>query len=306
MENKNNRRAQQGDDDSTLFFVFILSFLGIAFIAWIFTTLYAGGGEGRMASNTRVQDINIQLTAELSEIYNGQTLMISPPGGVQRTCSVCHGSGGLDDSVITCPHCQGAGQTVTRVQLGPGFTQQFRQSCQACGGSGKIIKNRCPKCHGDGVYRSGEEVSIPIEKGTPEGYVLRLSGVGHDVLNVGTGDIVVKINSKPHPLFKRDGDNLHFEMTISLKDALLGFEQEIVHLDQRKIKIRREEVTSPETIEIINGEGMYIFQSNNRKGDLYIHFNVLFPHRLTPAQKTEVRRLLPRGDESKTNISSDY
>lgn len=75
-------------------------------------------------------------------------------------------------------------------------------------------------------------------------------------MNVRAGEIVFKIETNPHPIFERDKNDLRTTVKITLKQALLGFEKELVHLDNRKIKLSRTKVTKPGEIEKIRGEGM--------------------------------------------------
>lgn len=83
--------------------------------------------------------------------------------------------------------------------------------------------------------------------------------------------------------FRREKDNLHTEINISLKDALLGFTREIKHLDEHTVIIKKDSVVQPGEILRIKGEGMPIHQKGD-KGDLYVKINVIFPMSLSEKQ----------------------
>jgi len=99
------------------------------------------------------------------------------------------------------------------------------------------------------------------------------------------------INELKHPDFKREGNNLSTEIWITLKEALLGFEKAITHLDGRQISIERDEVTQPGYIIKMIGEGMPIHQKGGDTGDLYVKINVIFPQELTEKQRLIADRL---------------
>lgn len=92
--------------------------------------------------------------------------------------------------------------------------------------------------------------------------------------------------SNRHPRFERKGDDLYTNVTITLQDALVGFELEIEHLDKHKVKVTREKITWPGAKIKKKGEGMPNYENNNIRGDLYITFDIDFPKKeLTSEQK---------------------
>jgi DnaJ homolog subfamily B member 11 len=97
----------------------------------------------------------------------------------------------------------------------------------------------------------------------------------------------------PHPVFERRGDDLYTNVTISLQDALLGFNMEITHLDGHKVSVSREKVTWPGARIRKKGEGMPNFENNNLHGTLYISFDVKFPTQdFTDEQKEKLKEVL--------------
>lgn len=95
-------------------------------------------------------------------------------------------------------------------------------------------------------------------------------------------------------MFKRDGNNLSCEITVTLKEALLGFERELTHLDGKKVEIIRDDVTQPGYVMKISGEGMPIHQKSGEFGDLFVKINVEVPKELNEKQKLIAERLFAR------------
>lgn len=90
------------------------------------------------------------------------------------------------------------------------------------------------------------------------------------------------MHTLPHKVFERRQNDLKTTITITLKQALLGFEKEITHLDGRIITISRNKITRPGEVEKIRGEGMPVYEYPTDKGDLFITYQVEFPKTLTP------------------------
>ncbi|KAF7120157.1 hypothetical protein RHSIM_Rhsim13G0197500 [Rhododendron simsii] len=110
-----------------------------------------------------------------------------------------------------------------------------------------------------------------------------------------TGDIVFVLQQKEHPKFKRKGDDLFLEHTLSLTEALCGFRFVLTHLDGRQLLIKSNpgEVVKPDQYKAINDEGMPMYQRPFMKGKLYIHFTVEFPDSLSPDQVKVLEAVLP-------------
>ena len=111
-----------------------------------------------------------------------------------------------------------------------------------------------------------------------------------------TGDIVFVIQQKDHPTFKRKGDDLFVELTLSLTEALCGFQHVLTHLDARQLLLKSNpgEVVKPDHFKAINDEGMPLYQRPFMRGKLYVHFTVDFPDSLTVEQCQALQAVLPR------------
>merc|ERR1711976_167716 len=106
------------------------------------------------------------------------------------------------------------------------------------------------------------------------------------------GDVIFKIHSQPHSTFRREGNDLHMVMKITLLEALVGFEKSVTHMDERQVEISRTAVTPHGYKKTIRGEGMPVHNVPSEKGNLIVTFEVIFPKTITPEQGAEFRKLL--------------
>ena len=111
------------------------------------------------------------------------------------------------------------------------------------------------------------------------------------------GDLKFKIRLQKHSKFERRDDDLYTNVTISLQDALNGFEFDITHLDGHKVNVKRDKVTWPGARIRKQFEGMHNFEDNNKKGILYITFDVEFPKgQFNEEQRKLIEEILKQGD----------
>eukprot|EP00252_Welwitschia_mirabilis_P012986 TRINITY_DN28697_c0_g1_i1.p1 TRINITY_DN28697_c0_g1~~TRINITY_DN28697_c0_g1_i1.p1 ORF type:complete len:129 (+),score=28.61 TRINITY_DN28697_c0_g1_i1:122-508(+) len=115
---------------------------------------------------------------------------------------------------------------------------------------------------------------------------------GEPIVDGEAGDLKFKIYTAPHERFRREGNNLHTSVSISLRDALVGFENSISHLDDHKVPVGSKGITKPKEVRRIKGEGMPVHMSN-KKGDLYVTYEVVFPRSLTEEQKNKIKEIFP-------------
>lgn len=175
------------------------------------------GGPQQSQRSQRGADLRYTLELDLESAIHGTTVQIRIPRLV--TCKSCQGSGARKGTKpITCKTCGGEGQV--RIQQGF-FTIQ--QTCPNCHGEGRIITNPCPDCHGQGQIQENKTLSVKIPAGINEGNRIRLSGEGEaGSRGAPPGDLYVQIHLKPHPLFKREGNNLYCDIPINYTIAVLG------------------------------------------------------------------------------------
>ena len=140
---------------------------------------------------------------------------------------------------------------------------------------------------------------MEIEPGMMDGMEHKFHSEGEPHMDGDPGDLILQIRTYPHNKFERRGDDLYTNVTLSLVDALQGFEMDIEHLDGHKIHVSREKITWPGARIRKQGEGMPNYENNNLFGTLYVTFDVEFPKgELDPDQKKLVKDIL--NQESKT------
>jgi len=240
-----------------------------------------GGGRGR-STVFRGADLRYNLEISLEHAARGTETKIRIP--TLAECDTCHGSGAKPGtSPVTCPTCHGHGQ----VRMQQGFFS-IQQTCPKCHGSGKFVQTPCAECHGAGRVKHQKTLSVKIPAGVDEGDRVRLSGEGEAGVNGGPpGDLYVVVQIKPHPVFQRDGDDLHCEMPVSISTAALGGEVEIPTLDgQARIRIPAETQTGK--VFRLRGKGVKGVRSHG-PGDLLCHVMVETPVNLTERQKELLR-----------------
>ncbi|CAA7048548.1 unnamed protein product [Microthlaspi erraticum] len=259
-----------------------------------------GGGPSRGRRQRRGEDVVHPLKVSLEDLYLGTTKKLS----LKRNalCSKCNGKGSKSGASLTCGGCQGTGMKVTIRQLGPGMIQQMQHACNECKGTGETIndKDRCPQCKGDKVIPEKKVLEVNVEKGMQHSQKITFEGQADEAPDTVTGDIVFVLQQKEHPKFKRKGEDLFVEHTISLTEALCGFQFVLTHLDGRNLLIKSNpgEVVKPDSYKAISDEGMPIYQRPFMKGKLYIHFTVEFPDSLSPDQTKAVEAVLPKPSTS--------
>jgi len=239
----------------------------------------------------RGPDLTIDLPVGLDDLYNGKEVEVAVRKRV--VCPRCRGSGAKNaDDVETCTVCKGRGITITQHQLGPGFVQQVQQTCNKCGGKGKIAKSKCPFCKAKKVVTGEDSLMVSVERGMADGEEITYEGASDESPDEAAGNLIFKIATMPHPLFSREGNDLHYKLTITLQEALLGFTTEIKHLDEHMVPLSSESITIPGQVIKVDGEGMPHREVPSEKGDLFVHVTVAFPTKLDAAQKEHLKQAL--------------
>lgn len=236
---------------------------------------FGGGGFGGGGGRRTVKGSNLRIRVQLSleEIANGVDKKIKvkrkklAQGTTYKTCSTCNGHG-----------------QVTRIQNTILGRMQTSATCSTCGGLGQIVDSKPANADAEGMLVSEETVSIKIPAGVVDGMQLKVSGKGNDAPGNGIpGDLLVAIEEKPHETLQREGDNLHYDLYISISEAVLGTSKEI------------ETVTGKVRIKIDNGaQSGKILRLRNKgipsingygNGDLLVHVNVWTPKSLSKEQR---------------------
>ena len=249
------------------------------------------GGSGRSANRNgphRGEDIMSRLELTFEEAAFGCEKTVA----AQRieNCGSCGGSGSTDGVVETCSNCRGTGQVRT-VQNFMGMQMQSTAPCQRCGGRGKIIKNPCNTCKGKGKVRRTNETKVKVPAGVDMGQSVRVRGEGSVGTNGGpSGDLLVEIYIKKHPIFTREDYDVFCEVPISFTQAALGAQIQVPTLDGR-ITFEIPEGTQTGKEFVLRDKGIPEVNNPRRRGDHRFTVVVETPTHLTREQKDLLRQL---------------
>lgn len=229
------------------------------------------------------RDLHYALEISFEEAAFGVERNVQIPR--HEACSTCTGSGIKPGSrPETCPTCQGSGY----VAMSQGFFSMTR-TCTQCRGRGTIIKDPCRDCRGTGRVKRTRRVKVKIPPGVDHGSRLRLAGEGEAGVRGGPpGDLYIGLRVKPHPIFKRDGNNIICEVPISFTQAALGAEIRVPTLNGRA-RVKIPPGTQTNKIFRLKGQGIPYLRSSGR-GDHWVRVVVETPVNLTREQKELLTR----------------
>jgi molecular chaperone DnaJ len=259
-------------------------FAGFSSLNDLFETFFTGtAGTHRRTGPQRGADLRYDLTITFEEAVFGCQKEIELPRW--ETCSSCRGSGAQPGtSTARCPSCQGTGE-IRRVQQSI-FGQFVNVTvCERCRGEGRVITTPCEKCRGQGRVRNVRRVVVNIPAGVDDGINVRVTGEGEVSARGGTpGNLYVILTVKPHPFFKRQGNDILYELPISFTQAALGDEVEVPTVDGKATPLRIPAGTQSGRSFRLKGMGVPVVHSSAR-GDQHVIVKVVTPTNLTPEQK---------------------
>ncbi len=241
-----------------------------------------GGGRSRRNAPQKGESLRASLTLSFEEAAFGCEKEIQ----INKTenCPECQGSGAEKGSTVeTCSNCNGTGtvKTTHRTPLG---MMSSTGTCPKCNGKGKIIKTPCKACNGSGKKRVKRTIKVNVPAGIDEGQTISLRGEGNVGTNGGpSGDLLIGITIRPHPILTRDGANVLCEIPITYSQATLGAEIEVPTIDG-KVKYNVPEGTQTGTVFRLRSKGIPILHSKAR-GDQFVRVNVETPKNLSQKQK---------------------
>jgi molecular chaperone DnaJ len=201
----------------------------------------------------------------------------------QARCRTCGGSGMLRMEPVACAACQGAG----RVRWARGH-MVFAKPCELCHGTGQQREHACRTCGGGGMETRVESVPVSVPAGIRDGVQLRVPGWGHVGRRGGrSGDLFAVVRVEPHPYFRRDGDDLHLEVPVSIHEAALGAKIDIPTLDGI-VKLRVPPATQSGQRLRLRDRGAPAMRPGVR-GDLIVEIRLVLPALLDERSKELLR-----------------
>ena len=249
-----------------------------------------GGGRSRAMKG---DDLRYDLTLSFEEAAFGKSVEIQVPK--LEACPRCNGKGAEPGSgTVTCPGCNGRGEQL--------FSQGFlsvRRTCSHCGGTGQIVKNVCRDCRGEGYRHINKRLKVTVPAGIADGNRLRVAGEGQPGANNGpNGDLYIFFTVREHPVFERQGNDLHCMVPINIAQAVLGDQIDVPTLEGPH-RIEIPEGTESGTEIRVRGKGVPEVQGRGR-GDLVVHLAVKIPSKLTREQRRlfeQIAETLPVNNE---------
>lgn len=247
-----------------------------------------GGSRSRGRRVHRGSDLRVKVTLSLKDIAHGVEKKLKVKKYV--ACDHCNGTGAQGGSDYdTCSTCRGSGHVtrVTNTLLGQ---MQQTTTCPTCNGEGQTIRNKCTHCHGEGVVREEEVISVKIPAGVGEGMQLNVSGKGNAGRRGGVnGDLLVVIHEEDHQELVRDGNNLIYNLFLTFPEIALGTTSEIPTIDG-KVKVKIEAGTQPEKVLRLRGKGLPDVNGYG-KGDLLVRVHVWVPKKITSEERKVLEKL---------------
>jgi molecular chaperone DnaJ len=271
----------------------------------------AGGARGPRPRSRRGQDALIRLEVDLAEAAFGVARELKVDTAV--VCTTCHGEGtAVGSHPVTCETCHGAGE-VAHVQRS--FLGEIRtlRPCAACRGYGTVIPDPCRECSGDGRVRSRRTLTVKIPAGVDTGTRVQLAEQGEVGPGGGpAGDLYVEIHVAPHPVFSRQGNDLHTTVAVPMTAAALGttltlptLEADLVNGEdgesesgvEKSFELEIKPGTQSGSAQVLRGRGVPGLRAG--RGDLVVTVLVETPTRLDPRQEELLRELAAIRHEEK-------
>ncbi|MES2470646.1 MAG: molecular chaperone DnaJ [Patescibacteria group bacterium] len=251
---------------------------------------FFGGGSPRGGRAKKGQDIQVDISISFKDSVFGANKEIQYEHMAQ--CDTCKGSGGKPGtSMDTCSTCGGAGKVnETRRSLMGTFTAT--RICPECHGAGKVPKEKCHDCHGQGVKDKRESLTVKIPAGVENGETLRVSGRGEALAGGPSGDLYIVIHVERHATIHKKGNDLITNLKVPMTTALLGGE---ISLDTLEEKLT---IKVPQGVthgEILRVKGKGVPNEKGRRGDLMITVAINIPKKLSKQAQKLVEELKREG-----------
>ena len=253
----------------------------------IFTNIFSGFGGGRARNSAPIgSDIVLKMHLTFNEAVNGVSKNVS--FSRVETCADCKGTGAKNGTEFNiCSSCNGSGRIRYQQETFIGMVVN-ETNCKICGGSGRVIKERCATCSGKGSSRQNVNINIDIPAGIDDGQTLTMRGKGN-MDKGGSGDLVINVKVDSHPLLTREGTNLKMDIYIPYMDAILGTTIQ-VPIVSGVYDLVIPPLTQSGSIFRIKGKGIKNLRSKDY-GDVLITIKTEAPKTLDKLQKEKLQEI---------------
>jgi molecular chaperone DnaJ len=259
----------------------------------MFGEIFGFGRESRKAHLKQGKDIEITMEIPLEMVLKQQKKVISLYK--MAVCSRCNNSGAEPGTnVKECFSCRGTGQVqqIKRTMFGS-ITHSV--ICPECRGEGTKPEKLCNVCKGEGRIKKQENITFFVPAGIDTNQVIKIEGEGEAGRRGGKpGNLYIRISVKKHPVFTRQGDDLHIRVGISFSQAALGDEIEAPCLGEKNILLKIPAGSESGKILRISGKGIPRFSGWGR-GNMFVELEIKTPRRLTKKQKELLEKLKTEG-----------
>lgn len=254
----------------------------------VFEQFFGGRRPGARSRQRRGRDVELELAVSFNEAASGVGRDVQVR--VASTCERCHGSGGEPGSTRErCSTCHGSGAVEQAQET---FFGTFRSSqlCPRCQGEGTTVSKPCSACRGTGRTEQSRTVTVKVPAGIADGQTLRLSGLGEaGERGAPSGDVYVTVRVKPHPQLRREGDDVHSTVKLSVRQAALGATVPVLTLDG-EVEVKVPAGTQPGTVLRLASRGMPHLGSRSR-GNHLVTVEVAIPTKLSRDQKRALEEM---------------
>jgi len=218
--------------------------------------LFTGGRQRQDRGPPKPKTISQTLDITLEDVYKGSA--------IQRKWKIKSAT-----RRYNCTRCDGRGSVRHVVRQGPMMMQTQRQ-CDTCGGRGFQLPDEKE------VLKTG---TVHVPHGIKNGGKIVLYGEGHSLPEYQKGDVTFVVRLKKHKIYQRKGADLGCEHTLTLCQALCGYEFRLKHVSGKVLIIKSQpgEVVQPGDLKVLKDFGLPQKGNHFVHGHLYIKFKIVFP-----------------------------
>jgi len=226
-------------------------------------------------------DMLMAIELSLEEAFTGITRPITL--NRETPCRACNGSGA--EASQTCDRCGGSG----KIQTSKGFFR-MSQTCSSCGGSGRKVTKVCKSCNGRGITFQTETIKAKIPAGVDTGSIVKLRGMGGAGEAGGPpGDLRIEVTVRPHHVFTRKENDIYVDLPITFGEAALGAKIEVPTIDGQAVMTIPAGTQGGQKFKL-SGKG-FPFPRTAIRGNQYVVAKIIVPKDITGKAKDAIKEI---------------